>query len=533
MIATILPGSTNFHAVGYNEHKVSKGNARLLEMKNFGPIGKFGTYTVDDLVNYLLKYSDRNDRIQKAQFHLAISCKGKECTEQQLLDFAHQYLKEMGYGEEGQPVLIYAHYDTDNRHLHIVTSRIAPNGKKIDHNNERRRSQKVIDKILGQDRAQTTRDDIETAKSYSFSKLTQFKGIMSTMGYEVYVKEDTVNIKKGGQIQIKLPIQEIEALFKSEKRDTDKEKKLKAIFLKYRNACSNKEELLRDLKKNFGIDIIFFGHKESPYGYMVIDHHNKTVHQGNHILAIKSLLDFTTPEEKLESLDKFITDQLEVNPLITTYEISKKIRRSHASIKNGVLYYKDNSSPLIDEVVTVLNRNDRLNLVSQFNPTSQEERDILCKLFKVEEFSEMVNLNISAKESSVKIEIKDRLSCMFASLSGQDLRSSIRGEGLILKFMNNNYFVIDIKGKIILNLNNEGLDISKLHIPLRESNNMESIKINKKTTRPHSHKIINNTPGILSATTGQGVNREWEVGKKKKDRDNMDDQIENGLKYYR
>ena len=24
MIATILPGSTNFHAVGYNEHKVSK-----------------------------------------------------------------------------------------------------------------------------------------------------------------------------------------------------------------------------------------------------------------------------------------------------------------------------------------------------------------------------------------------------------------------------------------------------------------------------------------------------------------------------
>lgn len=34
MIATILPGSTNFHAVGYNEHKVSKGVARLIEIQN-------------------------------------------------------------------------------------------------------------------------------------------------------------------------------------------------------------------------------------------------------------------------------------------------------------------------------------------------------------------------------------------------------------------------------------------------------------------------------------------------------------------
>ena len=35
MIATILPGSADFHAVGYNEHKVSKGLAQLIEMRNF------------------------------------------------------------------------------------------------------------------------------------------------------------------------------------------------------------------------------------------------------------------------------------------------------------------------------------------------------------------------------------------------------------------------------------------------------------------------------------------------------------------
>ena len=49
MIATILPGSADFHAVGYNEHKVSKGLARLIEMRNFGTIGLAGKPTTEEL----------------------------------------------------------------------------------------------------------------------------------------------------------------------------------------------------------------------------------------------------------------------------------------------------------------------------------------------------------------------------------------------------------------------------------------------------------------------------------------------------
>lgn len=131
MIATILPGSTNFHAVGYNEHKVSKGVARLIEIQNFGSLGTFHKPTPSELVGYLQKYSSQNSRIRKPQFHVAISCKGHEMSEDELLDFAHQYLKEMGYEESGQPLLIYSHYDTENTHLHIVTSRVAPDGKRF------------------------------------------------------------------------------------------------------------------------------------------------------------------------------------------------------------------------------------------------------------------------------------------------------------------------------------------------------------------------------------------------------------------
>lgn len=131
MIATILPGSSNFHAVGYNEHKVSKGVARLIEIQNFGSLGTFHKPTPSELVGYLQKYSSQNSRIRKPQFHVAISCKGHDMSEEELLDFAHQYLKEMGYGESGQPLLVYSHYDTENTHLHIITSRVAPDGRKI------------------------------------------------------------------------------------------------------------------------------------------------------------------------------------------------------------------------------------------------------------------------------------------------------------------------------------------------------------------------------------------------------------------
>ena len=64
MIATILPSSTTFHAVDYNERKVSEGVAELLEMKNFDFIGQLQSYTPDQLKQYLTDYSQRNAYIK-------------------------------------------------------------------------------------------------------------------------------------------------------------------------------------------------------------------------------------------------------------------------------------------------------------------------------------------------------------------------------------------------------------------------------------------------------------------------------------
>ena len=253
MIATILPGSADFHAVGYNEHKVSKGLARLIEMRNFGTVGLAGRPTTEELTGYLKKYSSTNSRIRKPQFHVAVSCKGHEMTESELLDFAHRYLKEMGYAEPGQPWLIYAHHDTDNTHLHIITSRVAPDGRKIAHSHERRRSQEVIDRILGNDRKKKTEDDIDAARQYTFSSFAQFKAIMVSMGYEVYKKDENVFIKHGGKVQRQIPLSDVESLYKNTYRNRARCRQLRSILKKYRDVSGGKEELQKEVKEKFGI----------------------------------------------------------------------------------------------------------------------------------------------------------------------------------------------------------------------------------------------------------------------------------------
>ena len=117
MIATILKSSSSFSAVRYNERKVENGVAELVAIRNFGYLQDAPDMRgITSLRNYLIDYSARNDRTRMTQFHAAISCKGSEYSKEELIKIAEQYLNKMGYNNEGQPVLMYFHHDTDNNH---------------------------------------------------------------------------------------------------------------------------------------------------------------------------------------------------------------------------------------------------------------------------------------------------------------------------------------------------------------------------------------------------------------------------------
>lgn len=513
MIATILPGSSNFHAVGYNERKVSKGVARLVEMLNFGSIGIFGKPTTDELINYLETYSSRNDRIRKAQFHLAISCKGKEMSEKELVDFAHKYLKEMGYMEPGQPILIYSHYDTGNTHIHIVTSRVSPDGRKINDHNERRRSQEVIDRILGTYRQKNVEKDFDAAKQYTFSSFAQFKAVMSSMGYEVYEKNDTVYIKRGGRVQMKVPFVDFNTLYKYGATDKARARQLRSILMKYRDTCTDKEELKKELKSKLGVDIIFFGKKDSPYGYMLVDHNKKMVFHGARILAVNELLDFATPQERFDRIESFIDDLFTINPKITQGEIYDKLWRKHAYIKKGVIYFNGQSRPLKQFLADAIARNGRIKWIEGFSPMTEAERDVLCKAGKGMDPS---LVSLSSHRDSNYTQALYNIGKIFADLEINDVRSRLREEGFIIKNDGDNTFAINFSQRIIINLTQEGFDLSRLRRQYPDKQKQQKQHKQNKSPLSGIRKLKDAGGG------SQSEKREWEVGYKG-DYDRIDD----------
>ena len=364
MIITILPSSANFHAIAYNEMKVEKGQATLLEVQNIDGL-RSEAYTAEKLQWYFLQYSARNTYIKKPQFHVAVSCKGTEYSHQQLLDIAHRYLKEMGYVNDGQPLLVYAHHDTANNHIHIVTSRVAPDGHKIDHHHEKRRSRAVTLEIMkeytGQKQEPEVNDIAKNALSYRFTSKAQFCAIMESLGYEC--KDDNekpvVHLYRNGEelgtIRAQLIMQ---YALKENKPDDKRRRQLRAILQKYRNLSANKEELAAHMKRKFGISLVFVGKADKPYGYIVVDHKNKTAFKGGEFLSIKELLQFEDAATRFAKIEKTIDDLLADNPKLTTADINRILYRQFGTrIHRGAVSWNGETINLHESVVRQLHAN--------------------------------------------------------------------------------------------------------------------------------------------------------------------------------
>ena len=322
MIAKILQGSSSFSAVDYNEKKVKQGTAELLEAKGFPKLHGGLIATGGQYKEWFMMWSSANSRIKYPQFHVAISCEGKTYSKEQLVDIAHQWLEKMGYKDI--PTLIYFHHDTDNNHLHIVTSRVDPNGKKVDHNHERIRALKAIEEIMGVNRKKDVDKHIENAFSYSFANINQFRSILECSGYETYVEGDNVCVKRGGEVQKRIPVEQIQnAAFMDAEKYKQRKKQLEAWIRKYKDSCSSKEELQKVMKEKFGMSIIFHGKEFSPYGYTVVDHNAKMVFKGSDIMPVKELIVFKTNDQWLNGINSFIMGQIELNDAITDAEVEK------------------------------------------------------------------------------------------------------------------------------------------------------------------------------------------------------------------
>lgn len=491
MITSILYSSPTFEAVDYNERKVAKGDATLLSVENFGYLNVTKDYSAAHLRQYLVDYSKRNDRIKKPQMHVAFSCRGQEMSTEELVAYARQWLSEMGYADEKQPLLIYSHNDTDNNHIHVITSRVNPEGKKINHNHERVRSKAFVERTLGVDTLGELNEVVAKSFEYKFESIGQWRAILESSGYDVAEKDGILKIVKNGAYQYSLNLLEVENRLTKQYEEKNRHKQLRAILLKYRNLSCSQKELQEQMKRKFGVDLVFLGKKDSPRGYLLVDHKGKTVYKGSRVLSIDQLLNFETKEEKMQRIDAFIDSLLEEHPRMTGKELHALLRKYYsASYKNGVVYFGIYQTELQPYMMEAIRYNTKLDFVKGFEGSSQEEREALCQYFKV--YLEDVSINNKGKNEDYVLN-----TAKFIVEQNTTLKSRIEAfnaNDLDVFCYHDKFFVIDRQGKSISCLDEHGIYLR----PERQQ-----------MLKPERLKVKSN--GAALPQSG-GANREFEVG---------------------
>lgn len=311
MVVKFLKASGSFKGVFYNTDKISQGKAELMAAANFDALQGLSEIRPMDYVNYLNAVTARNKGVSEPQLHVAISTACQSHDKNQLTKIAVAWMEKMGYGK--QPYLIVFHKDTENNHVHIVSTRIDHEGRKISSDFERVRAVKVLNQVMGVDEERTVQKDIEKARSYRCSTVAQFKLILENMSYTI---RDNELIKFGKKLA------EID-FAKVELRNPDltRAAQLKAIFKKYAPRYDT-AGFTDYIKTKMGVELIFHAKDGKPaYGYTIIDHAQKNAFKGSEIMPLKELLAHST-QQHLQISQK-TTEDTKQSSLQIHYESQK------------------------------------------------------------------------------------------------------------------------------------------------------------------------------------------------------------------
>lgn len=293
MIVKILSKSSTFGAVQYNTQKINRGDGVLMCYENF-PFSKDILPKPNEIKDYLKAVSNTNKRIKNAQFHAVISAKGKEYSNEQLTEIGRKFLSKMGYSK--QPYIIVAHNDTDNNHIHLVSSRVTIDGKKINHNFENIRAQKYLQEILKQTYGIDEKEKLANLLNYKISSPNQFRTLLEVNHLQLSKEDGKYKVYKAG-----IFISDVD-LSLDKKRNLIKTKKLQEIFKSYFQTYNHtlkknergvfSSEMTDKLKSSLGIDVVFHVSETTnkPFGYTIIDNSDRAVYKGSDIFEIKHFM---------------------------------------------------------------------------------------------------------------------------------------------------------------------------------------------------------------------------------------------------
>lgn len=138
MIAKIGRGANIIGALSYNHLKVDKENGEILATHRIRETVN-GSYTVAQLYHSFEPYLFANKRTEKPVLHISLNPDPRDkVSDENFKQIAKDYMKLMGY--EDQPYVVFKHTDIERTHIHIVSTCVDRNGKKISDTYEKFRS---------------------------------------------------------------------------------------------------------------------------------------------------------------------------------------------------------------------------------------------------------------------------------------------------------------------------------------------------------------------------------------------------------
>ena len=112
------------------------------------------------------------------------------------------------------------------------------------------------------------------------------------------------------------------------------------------------------MKKKLGISLVFVGKTDTPYGYILVDHKNKTVFKVGEFICIKELLQFEDADTRFVKIEKTIDELLADNPKLTTIDINRILYRQFGTrIHKGTVSWDGETINLRETVVRQLHDN--------------------------------------------------------------------------------------------------------------------------------------------------------------------------------
>lgn len=147
MVAIINTGHSLRSIFNYNENKVSIGAAQCIGEGNY-------PFDIEEIsttlkLNLLLKQAELNENVKRNSVHISLNFDPSETdlSKEKLMKIAQTYMEKIGFGQ--QPYLVYQHHDAGHPHIHIVSIKVKPDGKRIDMHN------------IGRNQSETARKEIE------------------------------------------------------------------------------------------------------------------------------------------------------------------------------------------------------------------------------------------------------------------------------------------------------------------------------------------------------------------------------------